>query len=104
MKRAAKHMSDPVVTIIPLVPNLTLPIPASPRTRSEIPEGYGVQEQCLPFTAASGLGFLILSPISFGLCIPAEAPAGCRMFRSPIVEGGQRDARVFYVFDNPEAL
>ncbi len=97
-------MSDPVVTIIPLVPNLTLPSPASPRTRAEIPEGYGVQEQCLPFTAASGLGFLIPSPISFGLCSPEEAPAGCRTFRSPIADGGQRDRRVFYVFDRPEIL
>ena len=101
-------MSDPVVTIIPLVPNLTLPFPASPRTRSEIPEGYGVQEQCLPFTAASGLGFLIPAPISFGLCNGEEAPAGCRTFRSPIeppiAAGGQRDRRVFYVFDNAESL
>ena len=101
-------MSDPVVTIIPLVPNLKLPSPASPRTRSEIPEGYGVQEHCLPFTAASGLGFLIPSPISFGLCNPEEAPTGCRTFRSPveppIAQGGQRDRRVFYVFDNAECL
>jgi uncharacterized protein DUF6065 len=98
-------MSDPVVTIIPLVPNLRLPYPASPRTRSVIPEGYGVQEQCLPFTAASGLGLLIPSPISFGLCEPAEAPAGCRTFRSPIhAKEGQRDSRVFYVFDDPDCL
>jgi uncharacterized protein DUF6065 len=95
-------MSDAVVTIIPLVPNIKLPYPASPRTRSVIPEGYGVQEQCLPFTAASGLGLLIPSPIRFGLCIPEEAPAGCRVFRSPI--GQQQDSRVFYVFDNPECL
>jgi Family of unknown function (DUF6065) len=98
-------MSDPVVTFIPLVPNLALPFPASPRTRFEIPEGYGVQEQCLPFTAASGLGFLIPSPISFGLCNAEEAPAGCRTFRSPIeAPVVERDRRVFYVFDNPEVL
>ena len=101
-------MSAPVVTIIPLVPNLTLPSAASPRTRSAIPEGYGVQEQCLPFTAASGLGFLIPSPIRFGFCIPEEAPEGCRMFRSPIelplTEGERPDRRVFYVFDNPDCL
>jgi len=98
-------MSDPVVTFIPLVPNLALPIPASPRTRSGVPEGYGVQEHCLPFTAASGLGFLIPSPISFGLCSAEEAPAGCRTFRSPIeAPTAQRDRRVFYVFDNLEVL
>lgn len=101
-------MSAPVVTIIPLVSNLKLPSVASPRTRSTIPEGYGVQEQCLPFTAASGLGFLIPSPIRFGLCIPEEAPEGCRMFRSPIEpplkEGERPDRRVFYVFDNAECL
>lgn len=96
-------MSDPVVTIIPLVPNLTLPSPASPRTRSQIPEGYGVQEQCLPFTAASSLGVLIPSPIRFGLCNPEEVPAGCRTFRSPI-QSSHPDRRVFYVFDNPECL
>src|SRR5215213_6750789 len=77
-------MSDPVVTIIPLVPNLTLPTPASPRTRSQIPEGYGVQEQCLPFTAASGLGVLIPSPVRFGLCNQEEVPEGARTFRSPL--------------------
>ncbi len=96
-------MSDPFVTIIPLVPNLTLPSPAPPRTRSKIPEGYGVQEQCLPFTAASSLGVLIPSPIRFGLCNPEDAPAGCRTFRSP-VEASHEDRRVFYVFDNPECL
>jgi hypothetical protein len=98
-------MNDPVVTIIPLVPNLKLPSPASPRTRSPIPEGYGVQEQCLPFTAASGLGVLIPSPIRFGLCNPEEAPEGCRTFRSPIASKGEHvDRRVFYVFDHPECL
>src|SRR5215813_2035066 len=101
-------MSDPVVTIVPLVPNLALVQPASPRTRSPIPSGYGVQEQCLPFTAASGLGFIIASPIRFGLCLPEEAPEGCRMFRSPVSNSDETaaftDPRVFYVFDNPECL
>ena len=99
-------MSNPTVTVVPLVPNLALPQPASARTRFPIPAGYGVQEQCLPFTAASALGFLIASPIRFGLCIPEEAPEGCRMFRSPLDrpdEAGRfSDPRVFYVFDNPE--
>jgi len=51
------------------------------------------------------LGFLIGSPIRFGLCNPEEAPEGCRTFRSPLDrsdEGGFADPRVFYVFDNPE--
>jgi hypothetical protein len=96
-------MSDSVVTIIPLVPNLKWPSPASPRTRAPIPEGYGVQEHCLPFTAASSLGVLIPSPIRFGLCNSEEVPAGGRTFRSPISSSHQ-DRRVFYVFDNPECL
>ena len=96
-------MSDPVVTIIPLVPNLILPSPASPRTRSQIPEGYGVQEQCLPFTAASGLGVLVPSPVRFGLCSTEEVPEGARTFRSP-VQSSEPEPRVFYVFDNPECL
>jgi hypothetical protein len=95
-------MSESVVTIIPLVPNLALPYPASPRTRSSIPEGYGVQEQCLPFTAASALGFLIPSPIRFGSCTPEEAPPGSRTFRSPFASSA--DNRVFYVFDNSECM
>jgi hypothetical protein len=96
-------MSDSVVTIIPLVPNLKWPSPASPRTRAPIPEGYGVQEHCLPFTAASSLGVLIPSPIRFGLCNSEEVPAGGRTFRSPI-SSSHLVRRVFYVFDNPECL
>lgn len=96
---------NPIVNIVPLVPNAFLPRPAQARTRSEIPAGYGVQEQCLPFTAASALGFLIVSPIRFGVCLPAEVPPGCHPFRSPLDKadaGGQyRDPQVFYVSDNP---
>lgn len=99
-------MSVPPVTIVPLVPNLPLPQQASARTRSPIPPGYGVQEQCVPFTAASALGFLIGSPIRFGLCRLEEAPEGCRVFRSPFdqarEDGSFTEARVFYVFDRPE--
>jgi len=40
-----------------------------------------MQEQCLPFTAASALGFHISSPIQFGLC-HASVPTGCHPFRS----------------------
>jgi hypothetical protein len=94
------------MTIVPLVPNASLPRIASARTRAFIPPGYGAQEQCLPFTAASALGVLIPSPIRFGLCAPEELPPGCRAFRSPLdrpaADGRFADARVFYVFDNPD--
>jgi len=99
-------MNDPCVTIVPLVPNLPLPTAATARTRTEIPPGYGVQEHCLPFTAASGMGVLIGSPIRFGLCTPDEAPNGCRTFRSPfdtvINSGVFEEPRMFYVFDNAD--
>lgn len=95
------------VTIVPLVPTTFLPQPASAHTRVTIPSGYGVQEQCLPFTAASALGFLIPSPIGFGLCAPVELPPGCRAFRSPLdrpaAAGHFADPRVFYVVDNPDS-
>src|SRR6185436_16763441 len=93
------------VTVIPLIPNPILPEPASARTRASVPHGYGVQEECLPFTAASALGFLIRSPIQFGLCSTSEVPAGCHAFRSPLnrpaPDGRFEDPRVFYVADNP---
>ena len=72
------------LTIVPLVPNAALPRSASARTRLAVPPGYGVQEQCLPFTAASALGVVIPSPIRFGYCIPDDVPKGCRTFRSPL--------------------
>jgi hypothetical protein len=93
------------VQIFPLVPNVMLPIPAPATTRSHIPSGYGVQEQCLPFTAATALGFLIPSPITFGLCLPPDVPPDGHAFRSPIdrprSDGTFEDKRVFYVKDNP---
>src|SRR6185295_13268647 len=93
-------------TIVPLVPNSILPQPASAHTRSPIPPGYGVQEQCLPFTAASALGFLIPSPIRFGLCPLLEVPPGSRAFRSTLdraaADGSFADPRVFYVVDNQD--
>jgi hypothetical protein len=92
---------ETTIHIVPLVANLELPRTASPRTRSEIPAGYGVQEQCLPFTAASALGFLIPSPIRFGHCPMREVPDGCRAFRSPIALAGPQTDWVFYVEDNP---
>jgi hypothetical protein len=89
------------IQIVPLAPNVELPRRASPRTRATVPAGYGVQEQCLPFTAASALGFVIPSPISFGHCPLNETPAGCRAFRSPIPVTGPQAEWVFYVKDQP---
>src|SRR5215831_7596935 len=100
-------MSSQSVTLVPLVPNLTLPRPATARTRSEIPSGYGVQEHCPPFVAASSMGFVIPSPISFGFCPVEETPKGSRSFRSPIDHSDpvwKADRRLFYVFDNPNCL
>jgi hypothetical protein len=94
------------ITIVPLVPNVRLPRVASARTRAAVPSGYGIREQCLPFTAASALGVLVLSPIRFGLCRPDELPLGCRAFRSPLEQpdpcGRFVDPRMFYVFDEPD--
>ncbi len=90
-----------MLKIVPLVPNLPLPGVATVRTRTNVPPGYGVQEHCLPFTAASALGFLIPSPIDFGLCAPERMPSGCHAFRSPVAPDGRADDRIFYVRDNP---
>ena len=106
--RSDNGMTAPAATlkIIALVPNLALPRAASARTRASVPSGYGVQEQCLPFTAASALGVVIPSPIRFGFCVIEELPAGCRAFRSPAnrprADGSYAEPRVFYVFDNPD--
>ena len=89
------------IQIVPLVPNVELPRSASARTREHVPPGYGVQEQCLPFTAASALGFLIPSPIRFGYCPLDEVPQGCRAFRSPISQTARESAWVFYIADDP---
>jgi hypothetical protein len=98
--------SAATVKLIPLVPNLVLPRVASARTRTFVPPGYGVQEQCLPFTAASALGVIIPSPIRFGFCTLEELPSGCRAFRSPAnrldTAGNYAEPRLLYVFDNPE--
>jgi hypothetical protein len=91
----------PDIQIIPFVPNLELPRRASPRTRTDVPQGYGVQEHCLPFTAASGLGFIIPSPIRFGHCPLNDVPEGCRAFRSPLPVSGLQADWCFYVQDNP---
>src|SRR5215510_11361008 len=92
------------VQIFPLVLNVMLPVPAPATARSQIPSGYGVQEQCLPFTAATAVGFLIPSPITFGLCLLPDVPPDGHAFRSPIdrprSDGTFEDKRVFYVKDN----
>ena len=97
-------VNSALFTIVPLVPNVRLPRVASARTRATVPSGYGIREQCLPFTAASALGVLIPAPIRFGLCRPDELPLGCRAFRSPLEQeepyGGFVDPRLFYVFDD----
>ena len=89
--------------ILPLVPDAPLPRRASAATRAAVPPGYGVQEQCLPFTAAAALGLLIPAPFDFGLCLPAEVPAGTRAFRPPPPADIAGDPRVFYVRDRPQS-
>lgn len=86
--------------MIPLVARLRAPLAASPRTRDRPPPGYGVREQCLPFTAAAALGIALPSPFAWGFCRPPEVPAGARAFRSPVAGGCPE--RVFYVADDPE--
>ena len=87
------------VAVVGLVTRFLPPAAASARTRQRVPPGYGVQEQCLPFTAAVALGVTIPAPFRWGFCAPAEVPAGARAFRSP-VPGGCSE-RVFYVVDDP---
>jgi len=93
------------VQIFPLVSKLTLPVASPAGVRTHIPEGYGVQEHCLPFTAATALGFLIKSPISFGFCALGDVPSESHAFRSPIAPhrfaNGGADSHVFYVKDDP---
>jgi hypothetical protein len=86
--------------LLPLVPDAPLPWRAPAAVRSEVPRGYGVQEQCLPFTAACALGLLVPAPFSFGLCAPAEVPAGGLPFLPPDVARPPGDERVFYVHDH----
>jgi hypothetical protein len=86
------------VTVTPLVTRFHEPVPSSPRTRDKVPRGYGVREQCLPFTAAAGIGLSVPSPITWGYCARSDVPAGARAFRSP-VQGSDPD-RCFYVRDD----
>jgi len=75
------------VAIVGFVNRFLAPEPASPRTRDNPPGGYGVREQCVPFTAAAALDAIIPSRFSWGFCEPAAVPVGARAFRSPISGG-----------------
>ncbi|HEX2887100.1 DUF6065 family protein [Vineibacter terrae] len=88
--------------IFPLVPGAILPQQSPAAVRARVPAGYGVQEQCLPFTAAAALGLLIGAPFAFGLCLPDEAPTGAHAFRSPLDAPPHADPRRFYVVDAPD--
>lgn len=83
--------------LLALVPDAPLPWRAPAATRSPVPPGYGVQEQCLPFTAACALGLLVPAPFDFGLCAAADVPAGAIPFMPPDVARSAGDERVFYV-------
>lgn len=86
------------MAVVGLVARFLPPGPASPRTRDRPPPGYGVREQCLPFTAAAALGLAIPSPFAWGFCHPAEVPPGGRAFRSPVAGGCPE--RMFYIRDD----
>ena len=88
------------LTLLPLVPGVPLPARAPASTRSEVPRGYGVQEQCLPFTAACALGLLVPAPFDFGLCAKGDVPAVARAFSPPEVARPAGDDRLFYVIDH----
>jgi hypothetical protein len=86
-----------------LVPDPVLPVRASASTRAVVPKGYGVQEQCLPFTAAASTGLLLRSPFSFGCCAPDAVPAHARAFTPPFRSRAQQRSQVFYVEDRPSS-
>lgn len=87
------------VAVTPLVTRFRPPTAAGPRTRSTVPKGYGIREQCLPFTAAAALGLSVPSPFSWGFCSRADVPKNGRAFRSPVAGGCVE--RCFYIVDDP---
>lgn len=89
------------IEIHPLVPNAVLPAAATARTRAHVPAGYGVQEQCLPFTAAAAAGVIVRAPFTFGYCLPVAVPAGARAFAPPRRASGADANVVFYIVDAP---
>jgi hypothetical protein len=53
---------------------------------------------------ATGLDLVILSPISFGFCMPSCVPLGARAFQSPIearLSPAEQDLRLYWVRDDP---
>ena len=91
------------VVFLPLVPHAVAPVLSPAATRSPVPPGYGVQEQCLPFTAATALGLLVRSPIAFGVCLEHDVPPDGHRFRSPLdrpAAGVSAPSSVFYVKDD----
>ena len=89
----------PQVRIVGLVRTFHAPGPSGARTRDEIPSGYGIAEQCLPFATAAACGLAIPSPFSWGVGNRDEIPPWARAFRSP-VSGDRADPRWFYVLDD----
>jgi hypothetical protein len=92
----------PSVAVIGLTDRFRQPSQARPRVRTHRPPGYGVREQCLPFTAAASLGITVPSPFAWGCCLPSDVPPGGRAFRSPIGPIEDGDDRVFYVIDDAD--
>lgn len=91
------------VEVHALVPDPLLPTSAPTSTRAVVPRGYGVQEQCLPFTAAASAGLLIRSPFSFGFCSPAAVPVRARAFAPPVRSPAHDASYLFYVEDRPSS-
>jgi len=91
--------TSPAVSIAGLVERFHEPHPAGARTRRRAPGGYGVREQCLPFTAASALGLAVPAPFTWGCCELGAIPDGARSFRSP-VRADFHEPRWFYVVDD----
>jgi hypothetical protein len=91
------------IEVHPLVPDPVLPVSAPASTRADVPRGYGVQEQCLPFTAAASAGLLLRSPFSFGFCAPVAVPARARAFAPPFRSEPHERSYVFYVEDRPSS-
>jgi hypothetical protein len=89
------------LSLLPLVPDAPLPYRAPALVRPPAQRGYGVQEQCLPFTAACALGLLVPAPFGFGFCELADVPAGGRAFLPPEVAREAGDGRHFYIVDHP---
>ena len=71
------------VQIFPLVSNLALPKPAPVTTRSPIPQAMVCREQCLPFTAATALGFPLSPRLPLACACRLLLPDG-HAFRSPL--------------------